>query len=674
MVATTSNWFHVLGAFCGIRFNRICVLFLQTSPRDRASRLALRNKKKLGQQFVSAIRCKQPKYHTPESVTKQWGGRHARKKLRDSGRQLNQKLSLDAVTAISLFSPGVKGAYINKHGSCFEGKWSSIGARPRKDIINHMIDAMHHVAKCFCPNDPQGLVQTVCGVGTTTTVKDNYNQWSTAPVIQLMRKEYYSAKTGARCKQILSWVAATSVKRIWIKRLFGASYKSIRTAQRHALQWTPGGEVIRLSLTQKKYRESARAAYLRRWIKTNVECDPSGKNKLRRLRFLKRHSGHKVYRIDSAREVPHLKPYCRSHFYDHPLQSGISDTKLFAGLCSICNRWGQMVFLALIGLATEIYEMLKSIFPFDIDGWKNKFKTVSTYFVRGGMFQRNLKRSCSNQHWCMTFALSHPTIEEFQHECDHEHTSSDPICILRDQLWQDLHDHISDATESDNPRAIALMQSVGIVGEVTTTTVRDKLHKVRTHLNWLRRGHNKFIGHLMLDTMQSLKHFELRDQVSPSHLLQHSDYMMKLRPLMKKEGSNDFHMVMNKGDSVLVSGFSFIGTEEQMAAVHAETGDSMLHHVVTISGDTTQGGVEGYAAIFAQLSAVQKFAPQAKTISIISDAGSGFKSTACAFGLMWASHLGILPGGLKIISWLYPAAGEAKQPETDGAMPRCQVG
>ena len=73
-----------------------------------------------------------------------------------------------------------------------------------------------------------------------------------------------------------------------------------------------------------------------------------------------------MYCIDNAREVPHLMPYCRSHFYDHPLQSGILDTKLFAGLCSICNRWGQMVFLALIGLATEIYEMLKSIFPFDI--------------------------------------------------------------------------------------------------------------------------------------------------------------------------------------------------------------------------------------------------------------------------------------------------------------------
>ena len=146
--------------------------------------------------------------------------------------------------------------------------------------------------------------------------------------------------------------------------------------------------------------------------------------------------------------------------------------------------------------------------------------------------------------------------------------------------------------------------------------------------------------------------------------------MMKLRPLMKSETGGDFHMVMNKGDSVLVSGFSFIGSQTQMQQVQAEHGDAMLHHVVTIGSDTTQGGAEGYSAIFAQLAAVHTFAPEAKTFSIISDAGSGFKSTACAFGLFWASHLGLLPGGLKLVAWMYPAAGEAKLPETDGAMPR----
>ena len=241
---------------------------------------------------------------------------------------------------------------------------------------------------------------------------------------------------------------------------------------------------------------------------------------------------------------------------------------------------------------------------------------------------------------------------------------------MRDELWQDLNDYIAEAIDSVDPAVIALLESTEIVGEGSSKTVKQKLVNIRKHLDWLRRGHDKFVGHLMLDTMQSLKRFEMRDEVTASHLLMHTDYMMKLRPLMKSETGSDFHMVMNKGDSVLVSGFSYVGTELEMQSVQAEAGDSMLHHVVTISGDTTQGGIEGFSAIFAQLSAVHSFAPEAKTLSVISDAGSGFKSTACVFGLMWASHLGILPGGLKLHSWMYPAAGEAKQPETDGAMPR----
>ena len=625
-------------------------------------------------EFVKALR---PIQISENSVARstpnelQWKGRNARKSLRSGG---SQHVKLDAATAISLFSPGIKGAYVNKNGSCHSGKWQDIGARAGSQIIRHMVDSIHYVAKAFCPSDPLGLVRAVFDHATENIVNDNgvanFKQWSSTQLMQLLLREYKSAKKSSRRKKILSWVAATSTKRMWIKKLFGVSYGVIRTAQRHALMWAPGGDVIRLSLTKATYRPSARAAYLKRWLKANVECDPTGKNKLRRLRFLRRHSGHKLYELDCKRDVPHLEAYCRSHFYNHPLQSGIHDTKVCGGLCSICIRWGEMVFVALKEHAVELHLILKTILVFDLDGWKKKFKVVQSYFVRGGMFQRSLQKSCNNKHLCMEFALSHSTLKAFQNECGHDHHLSDPTCIMRDELWQDLNDYIAEAIDSVDPAVIALLESTEIVGEGSSKTVKQKLVNIRKHLDWLRRGHDKFVGHLMLDTMQSLKRFEMRDEVTASHLLMHTDYMMKLRPLMKKETGSDFHMVMNKGDSVLVSGFSYVGTELEMQSIQAEVGDSMLHHVVTISGDTTQGGIEGYSAIFTQLSAVHSFAPEAKTLSIISDAGSGFKSTACAFGLMWASHLGILPGGLQIRSWMYPAAGEAKQPETDGAMPR----
>jgi hypothetical protein len=83
--------------------------------------------------------------------------------------------------------------------------------------------------------------------------------------------------------------------------------------------------------------------------------------------------------------------------------------------------------------------------------------------------------------------------------------------------------------------------------------------------------------------------------------------MMKLRALKKKEASDEFHMCMNKGDSVSVTGVSYLGSEDQMRKVGAAKGDAIIHHIVTVSGDTTQGGAEGYATIFAQLKRVKRF-------------------------------------------------------------------
>ena len=261
------------------------------------------------------------------------------------------------------------------------------------------------------------MEEVLRGSGVDATVspglysdQQNFSQWSQSSLVQLFLKEYTDAKRPLRHKQILSWLASTTVKRCWIKRLFRVSYGTIRTAQRHALMWTPGGTAIRLSLAKRRNKPSARAAYLNRWLKANVECDPSGKNKARRLRFLKRHSGHQIYKIDSKRHVPNLKPYGRSRFYNHPLQSGISNMKVHAGLCSCsyCTRWGEMVFLALQGHAIELHALLQPILKFDIDEWQKKFRRVSVYFTRGDMFQRSLKESCNNKHCCLTFAFITP--------------------------------------------------------------------------------------------------------------------------------------------------------------------------------------------------------------------------------------------------------------------------
>ena len=294
-------------------------------------------------------------------------------------------------------------------------------------MINHVIDSVYMICKVFCPKDPLGLVHAVFNSGSNglvghVTEQQRYKDWCKQDLVQLCLTEYKKATKSIRKRQVLSWVASTPVKRKWIKQLFGVTNGVISTALRHARTWTPGGNPIRLSLTKTTYRRNARTAYLKEWLDRNTEHDPSGKRKGRCLRLLPRHSAHEIYLIDHARERPHLKPYSRSRFYNHPLQEGLTNTKCCAGMCSICVRYGEMVFIALEQLAIKISGLVKPIFSFDLDEWKKSYRQVRKYFVRGGMFQRNLKISCNNMHWCLTYALSHPDNEAFQHKCDHDHT------------------------------------------------------------------------------------------------------------------------------------------------------------------------------------------------------------------------------------------------------------
>lgn len=155
--------------------------------------MTIRNKQKLGSQFIQAFdyRNRSVGPETPAQQSKQWRGKHARKKIRGADKHESKFTSLDAATAISLFSPGVKGAYVNKNGSCVEDKWKDAGARTKSDVVNHVVDAVHHVAKSFCPNDSLALVQTVFRThGYVNTDERDYNQWAKNPLIKLMLQQY----------------------------------------------------------------------------------------------------------------------------------------------------------------------------------------------------------------------------------------------------------------------------------------------------------------------------------------------------------------------------------------------------------------------------------------------------------------------------------------------------
>ena len=90
------------------------------------------------------------------------------------------------------------------------------------------------------------------------------------------------------------------------------------------------------------------------------------------------------------------------------------------------------------------------------------------------------------------------------------------MCLRRDSLWSQLYDVIDNTLASEDARTVSLLAKTNILGEEANTTLAKKLRNVRKKLQWEKDGHDKFIGHLMLTTMQKQKHFELRDQVTSS--------------------------------------------------------------------------------------------------------------------------------------------------------------
>lgn len=183
---------HMYTPLHHLHYHNTFLFFSQQN--SRSPRLMLRNKRKLGQQFIEAFPAKQRVTSvTTAQQPKQLSGKQARKKIRGAGTHAKGVASLDAATAISLFSPGVKGAYIKKNGYCFEGKWEDVGSRTGADIMNHMVDAVHHLATSFCPNGATGLVQATLSHGaanSTVATMQDYQQWSQTPLVQKMFQEY----------------------------------------------------------------------------------------------------------------------------------------------------------------------------------------------------------------------------------------------------------------------------------------------------------------------------------------------------------------------------------------------------------------------------------------------------------------------------------------------------
>ena len=173
-------------------------------PTDRDERMHQR-------QIRSNIRDKENRMKQTIQQAKQLGlqqttWRSARARIRDFGEGITTPtLGLDAAATKGLFSPGIKGAYINKDGSCAKGSWESVGPRAASYMVNHIVDAIYTIAKIFCPKDARGLVLAVFNSNSQQSkISDEvselrrYTDWSEQPLVQLLLQEHAKAKSMRR--------------------------------------------------------------------------------------------------------------------------------------------------------------------------------------------------------------------------------------------------------------------------------------------------------------------------------------------------------------------------------------------------------------------------------------------------------------------------------------------
>jgi hypothetical protein len=184
----------------------------------------------------------------------------------------------------------------------------------------------------------------------------------------------------------------------------------------------------------------------------------------------------------------------------------------------------------------------------------------------------------------------------------------------------------------------------------------------------LHTDHRRYLKHLYLDRNQTYGEIQIKRYSSVVGFL---DYMMKLRGKIFREGTNDFHLVMNIGTSVHVLAVkrriknSDELTDDEKEAGFA-VGDYHISHFDTYCSNTAQGGFETAACIEAgmrELKLLDESIGVSGFDAFCSDAGSGYKSTP--YVLMVLREMKELTG-VSVRRLHFNASGEGNRNLTDG--------
>ena len=286
-----------------------------------------------------------------------------------------------------------------------------------------------------------------------------------------------------------------------------------------------------------------------------------------------------------------------------------------------------------------------------IDSFKNHFK-------RGGDFYHSLHQTSSCIDWCLQYQLSDPFDTDLSKICTcHVHEKRDPMVIKKNNFFssliKDAYIKVSKAKiivnvdilgkgrvlRLSHGNIVIKLEQSGVVKRIPWIEFRDQLTDTDFNtlclVQYIQRAkdrHSRYMRHLYLDRNQS---YGERIIGQESTWCGYMDYMMKLRAKSWMSDSSTFHMLMNKGSSVHVFCIKRrIMNEADATNIGVQCGDYQMVWIDSFGSNTTQGGYETLSVIEASLIEAKKiFNNKLESISLFSDAGSGYKTIQCLLGI-----------------------------------------
>ena len=589
--------------------------------------------------------------------------------------------------------------------------FSELNDRSKKDVSNLLGAIAMRVIEILLPQaDGDGYGEILDAVMKSkpfrlhampdvTCDSRGYEEWRKSPMVVAIKSTFDKlGRYGKQTRVQLLPIFIGYYPIYWPKDAFDVGDSLIRQAKSHALddERGPGNSDKYFLKDTRNKRVGAKETCFQDWLHdpTNVKTSPeiskdgSGNYIEKEVRYKALRTGpaYERYRVNLEKEKRPF--YSRAHFYQRVKEEQLRDTTKDNGLCPSCTKYGAQTWEVLRSVAKMIYS------PGDGDKRNSAIKEIGEYedyFVRGGKFYNSLEQESECIHHCVVYALSDPSDDNFYQDCDHEHPIGDATVEACDKLFRTLFEDavsllltknytaaIDDAEwrargvrggkvvlskdgEDDRKLPWSDLTSKGLsLSDINYLAMPEEILRLqKNHLN-LRR-------HLYLDRNQMYGEMMVN---SSSRYRFESDYCMKLRAAIWKTGSNDFHLLMNKGTSVHTSALSVTLSEDAVDAEagDAEAGDEKVMHIDTFGSNTGQGGYETLCVLEATLKKALQLQPSlgdSDGAVLIQDAGSGYKSTTVVAALRKSKEV----TGVRVKMLIFNASGEGKRYKTDGHFP-----